>query len=208
MHHFWFSGSGFGEPHYRTFDGYQRIGFYGNGYHTVLKIEQNHNFTLQSDLDKFVMRSLAFGVQGVESYQVLAILLFTLITSLHKLSVTCSACLHIAYSSQLYIAYSWIILRMLSEVINYYYSHDNYIWGYIYIMSQPRTQYFHSKYNMSVSKVMYQAYTSNHPYRSYSTAQQVWYGCIYILVCMLVYMHNKLGLSRLYSLCFTHFKQK
>ena len=50
------------------------MGFYGNGYHTVLKIEQNRNFTLQSDLDKFVMRSLAFGVQGVESYQVLAII--------------------------------------------------------------------------------------------------------------------------------------
>ena len=48
------------------------MGFSGNGYYTVLKIEQNHInlFTLQSELDGLVMRSLPFGIQGVESYQV------------------------------------------------------------------------------------------------------------------------------------------
>ena len=89
--HFWFSGSGFGEPHYQTFDGYWRIGFYGHGYYTVLKIEQNHNFTLQSDLDGLVIRSLAFGVQGVESYQVLAIIIA--IHTCTNYAVTVLACI-------------------------------------------------------------------------------------------------------------------
>ena len=88
---FRFSGRGYGDPHYITFDGYYQMGFSGNGYYRVLKIEQNHNFTLQSKLDGLVMRSLAFGIQGVESYQVcLPLLLIMLIQ--HKLSVTMLAC--------------------------------------------------------------------------------------------------------------------
>ena len=70
------------------------MGFFGHGYYTVLKIEQNHSFTLQSDLDGFVMRSLAFGVQGIESYQV------PINIAIHAAQIiSSSACLHICLPS-------------------------------------------------------------------------------------------------------------
>ena len=62
------------------------MGFSGKGYYTVLKIEQNHINLFTFKLDGLVMRSLAFGIQGVESYQVcLPLLLVMLIQQLQYL---------------------------------------------------------------------------------------------------------------------------
>jgi hypothetical protein len=63
---------GFGDPHYLTFDGLHYV-FRGEGEYTVMETrsEGNEEFHIQARIFGLYIKSMAFGVPGNYSYQVI-----------------------------------------------------------------------------------------------------------------------------------------
>ena len=96
------SGWGWGDPHYVPFDDksnpFNTFNAPGDNYYNVVKITKSGTvvFTLQALINGLLIKSMAIGVQGMESYQVspfITCIVFDIITKYSMFMKIKSSCL-------------------------------------------------------------------------------------------------------------------